>query len=202
MAAQAVLYIHGQGGSAAESAHYQPLFPDGEVLGLDYRGSVPWEVGPEIGDAVTALRDRCESIVLIANSIGAFFSMYAGVDRLIRRAYFISPIVDMEGLIGGMMRLAHVDEAVLQARGVIPTAYGELSWDYLSYVRSHPLNWTAPTHILCGSRDTLSPPETVRTFAERRRASLTVMEGGEHWFHTPEQMRFLDDWLREKELQA
>ena len=25
---------------------------------------------------------------------------------------------------------------------------------------------------------------------------LTVTESGEHWFHTEEQMRFLDDWIR------
>lgn len=27
-------------------------------------------------------------------------------------------------------------------------------------------------------------------------ADLTVMPGGEHWFHTPEQMQFLDDWMK------
>jgi hypothetical protein len=26
-------------------------------------------------------------------------------------------------------------------------------------------------------------------------AELTVMEEGEHWFHTDEQMRFLDNWV-------
>ena len=26
-------------------------------------------------------------------------------------------------------------------------------------------------------------------------ATLTVMEGGEHWFHTEEQMDFLDRWI-------
>ena len=30
----------------------------------------------------------------------------------------------------------------------------------------------------------------------RRAADLTVMPGGEHWFHTEEQMQFLDQWLR------
>ena len=24
---------------------------------------------------------------------------------------------------------------------------------------------------------------------------LTVMENGEHWFHTEEQMKFLDEWI-------
>ena len=34
-------------------------------------------------------------------------------------------------------------------------------------------------------------------FAKRHRAALTVMEGGEHWFHTPEQMAFLDRWIEQ-----
>ena len=37
----------------------------------------------------------------------------------------------------------------------------------------------------------------VRAFAEKTGAVLTVMPGGEHWFHTDEQMRFLDDWITE-----
>ena len=26
-------------------------------------------------------------------------------------------------------------------------------------------------------------------------ATLTVMKGGEHWFHTEEEMKFLDEWI-------
>jgi hypothetical protein len=63
-------------------------------------------------------------------------------------------------------------------------------------VRSHPAEWTVPTEILYGSGDTLTSYETVRAFAEKNCCGLTVMEGGEHWFHTAEQMRFLDDWIR------
>ena len=44
----AVLYIHGKGGSAAESGHYKPLFPDCTVTGLDYQTFTPWETGKEI----------------------------------------------------------------------------------------------------------------------------------------------------------
>ena len=98
-----VLYIHGKGGSAAESEHYRPLFPGSEVIGLDYQTFSPWETGGEILNAVTELKDRSESITLIANSIGAFFSMNAGIDEMIHRAYFISPVVDMEKLILNMM---------------------------------------------------------------------------------------------------
>ena len=49
---KAILYIHGKGGSAAESAHYSSLFPAYEVLGLDYQSITPWEAGKEIRDAV------------------------------------------------------------------------------------------------------------------------------------------------------
>lgn len=135
--------------------------------------------------------------MLIANSIGAFFSMNAEIDGLIHKAYFISPIVDMEKLIVDMMKWANVTEAELEARGVIHTEFGEdLSWDYLSYVRSHSIKWNVPTQILYGGNDQLTTLETMKEFAEKHHAGLTVMENGEHWFHTEEQMAFLDDWIR------
>ena len=192
-----VLYIHGKGGSAAESEHYRLLFLDREVIGLDYQTCSPWETGTEIFAAVTKLKEQYESITLIANSIGAYFSMHAGIDSMIRKAYFISPIVDMERLILDMMGWANVTEEQLKAAGVIATAFGEdLSWDYLCYVREHPIRWTAPTEILYGSCDNLTAYETITAFADAHNARLTVMESGEHWFHTAQQMRFLDAWIR------
>ncbi|MBR5429630.1 MAG: alpha/beta hydrolase [Firmicutes bacterium] len=195
----AVLYIHGKGGSAGESSHYRPLFPGCAVLGLDHRGLTPWEAGAEIRAAVDGLSGGYDSIMLIANSIGAWFSLQAGLNGLIRQAFFISPILDMEGLILELLRQERVSEEELRAQGVIHTAFGEeLSWDYLCYVRSHPIDWQVPTHILCGGRDELAPPAAARAFAAGHNATLTVMPNGEHWFHTEEQLRFLDGWIREK----
>ena len=192
-----VLYLHGKGGSPEESGHYKPLFPDCQVLGLDYRGSVPWEAGPEIRAAAEKLKEGYDSIVLAANSIGAYFAMHAGIEDLIDRAYFISPIVDMEKLILDMLGWAGATEEELRTKREIQTAFGEtLSWDYLSYVREHPIFWEVPTEILYGSKDNLTSRETIEAFAREHGAALTVMEGGEHWFHTPEQMAFLDAWIR------
>ena len=192
----AIIYIHGKGGSAAECEHYKPLFPERDVIGLDYRTFTPWETGAEIRSAVEELKAEYDKIILIANSIGAFFSMHAGIDSLIEKAYFISPIVDMERLIIDMMAWANVTEDELKEKGIIRTSFGEdLSWEYLCYVREHPLYWNAPTAILYGSRDNLTSPDTITTFAENHNAKLTVMENGEHWFRTDEQMRFLDDWI-------
>lgn len=34
----------------------------------------------------------------------------------------------------------------------------------------------------------MTPRQAVEAYARQHNARLTVMEGGEHWFHTPEQM--------------
>ena len=193
----AILYIHGKGGSATESEHYKMLFADSEVIGLDYQTFTPWETGKEIRIAVEELKGKYKNIILIANSIGAFFSMNAGIADMIQKAYFISPIVDMEKLITDMMAWANVSEQELESKGVVHTEFGEdLSWDYLCYVRNHPIKWNVPTQILYGSKDHLMSIDTITNFANKHNASLTIMEGGEHWFHTEEQMTFLDNWIK------
>ena len=182
-----------------EAGHYKPLFPDCEVIGFDYHSQTPWEAEEEFPAFFAQQRERCGHLTLIANSIGAFFSMSALDETLVDRAYFISPVVDMENLIGNMMKWANVTEAELERRREIPTDFGEtLSWEYLLYVRDHPISWRVPTQILYGEHDSLTSAKTVSAFAERCHAVLTVMPGGEHWFHTQEQMRFLDDWIRSR----
>ena len=91
-----VWYVHGKGGSAAEAAHYRTLFPHAEVVGFDYRAAYPWDAKAEFLEYAANRKAEYGRIVLVANSIGAYFCMQAGVGALIERAYFISPIVDME----------------------------------------------------------------------------------------------------------
>ena len=195
---QLVVYVHGQGGAANEADHYRPLFEGSEVVGFDYRAQTPWEARAEFPRFFEPLRAECDSLVLIANSIGAFFCMTSLSAKQVDRALFISPIVDMEALIAGMMARANVSEEELRVQREIKTASGEtLSWDWLCDVRSHQLRWTVPTRILYGERDFLTPFETMSRFASKIGAPLTVMPGGEHWFHTPEQMAFLNAWIAE-----
>lgn len=197
-----VVYVHGKGGSSQEAEHYKVLFPDSEVIGFDYRSQTPWEAKEEFLRYFAEQRMKSERITLIANSIGAFFSLSSLDETIADMAYLISPVADMEKLISNMMQWANVSEAELAEKGEIPTSFGEtLSWRYLCYVREHPINWRVPTRILYGEHDNLTSIETIEAFAERIGAELTVMPGGEHWFHTPEQMRFLDDWITQKRLE-
>ncbi|MBR6364908.1 MAG: alpha/beta hydrolase [Lachnospiraceae bacterium] len=192
----AVLYVHGRGGSAKGAEHYKPLFPDMDVIGLDYQTDTPWETNQEIEAAVTELKGQYDHVILIASSIGAYYSMHADIGKSIDHAYFISPIVDMEKLIADMMSWANVTEEDLKREKTIQTEFGEeLSWEYLTYVREHPIHWTTPTDILYGSTDNLQTYETMQAFATKTGSTLTVMQDGEHWFHTEEQMQFLDAWI-------
>lgn len=191
-----VIYIHGKGGSAAEAEHYEPLFPESDVIGLEYQSQTPWEAKEEFSNLFELFSEGYDSTILVANSIGAFFSMNAFSEKHIDQALFISPIVNMEKLIADMMMWANVTEDELRSRKAMSTEFGEtLSWEYLCYVREHPIVWNVPTCVLYGEKDHLTSLETVSEFAERSGASLTVMKDGEHWFHTEEQMKFLDNWI-------
>ena len=195
---KAVIYIHGKGGDAGEAAHYIPLFSDCDVIGLNYSAQFPWEAKEEFPLLFDSICQNYKSVEIIANSIGAFFAMNSLSEKKIERAYFISPVVNMERLIGDMMQWANVTEEELQTKNEIETSFGEtLSWEYLSYVREPPVTWAISTYILYGEKDHLSSYETISEFAKQNNATLTVMRNGEHWFHTEEEMQFLDDWIRQ-----
>lgn len=191
-----IIYIHGKGGAAEEAKHYQKLFPNSDVIGFDYHSQTPWEAKIEFPKFFEYHSNEYASITLIANSIGAFFAMNSLSEKNISKALFISPIVDMEKLITDMLMWSNVNEKELQSKKLIPTEFGEtLSWDYLCYVRNNPINWHIPTYILYGGKDNLTDRVTILEFANKAGAELTIMEDGEHWFHTDEQMKFLDNWI-------
>ena len=194
-----LVYIHGKNGSADEAEIYKPVFSEYEVIGLDYKAETPWVARAELPKLFDEICEGSDNVILIANSIGAYFAMLSLSGKRIERAFFISPIVDMERLILDMMKWAGVSEKELAHRGEIKTDFGEtLSWEYLCYVREHSIEWHIPTEILYGENDGLTSLETVTAFAERTGAGLIVMPDGEHWFHTEEQIRFLTEWLTER----
>lgn len=192
-----VIYVHGLGGNAAEADHYRPLFSDADVVGFDYRSDTPWAAAEEFLPFFRQAKETHATVTLIANSIGAYFSMNALSALTVDRALFISPVVDMEGVIRSMMAAAGVTDAELRARGDIPVANGQtLSWRYLTYVRQHPLVWRVPTRILYGGQDGLTPRAAIDGFCAQSGAALTVMSDGGHWFHTDAEMAFLDRFMR------
>ena len=194
----AVVYIHGKGDSADEALYYKKFFNDAyDVLRFDYKSELPWQAGEEFQNYFDSLIPNYNEILLIANSIGAYFSMLALSEKPIKKALFVSPIVDMENIILHMMKRAKISEEELRLKKVINIQFGEpLSWEYLSFVRKNPIAWNIPTGILYGKKDDMTSLETITNFANKIHADLTIFDEGEHWFRTEEQMDFLDTWFK------
>ncbi|MGE5678563.1 MAG: alpha/beta hydrolase [Pseudomonadota bacterium] len=204
------LFIHGQGGCKEEAESFAVIagLYGCQVLSIDLpehgerkeekNTFDPWHTVPELLMVMEHAKSNWDRIALRANSIGAWFSMLSFANEDLKSCLFVSPILDMQQLIQNMMLWAGVSEDQLRLEKTIPTAFGQtLSWEYLSHVKEHPIaKWNFPTDILYADKDNLTELNVVEDFTKRYGCRLTIMENGEHWFHTPEQLKFLDKWTR------
>lgn len=142
-------------------------------------------------------RTISDTICLFGCSIGAYFSMLAFKDEPIKLALFLSPVIDMKRIINNIMTWFDVSEERLEAEQEVVTPVKTLYWDYYRYVLEHPVEWNKPTALLYGAKDNLCELDYVNDFAERTHAKMTVMEEGEHFFHTDTQLAFFRKWLRD-----
>lgn len=194
---KAIIYIHGKGGNSLEINQYKESCLGFDMFGVDYNEYFPWIVEQQIKSVYEKIEKNYDEIYILANSIGAYFAMYTLQNSNIKKALFISPILNMEQLILNMMNWANISEETLCEKKEISTDFGEtLSWKYLCFVRENPIIWNIPTEILYGEKDNLTSYETVDKFIKNHNAHLTIMKNGEHWFHTEEQLIFLNNWLK------
>ena len=137
-------------------------------------------------------------VSLFACSMGAYFSLLAYKDIALKHSLFLSPVVDMKRIIDNMMAWFQISKERLQAELTIPTPVGQqLYWDYYCYTIDNPIiSWTIPTAMLYGEADSICEFEVVSAFASKFNCSLEIMERGEHYFHTPEQLDFFRQWLK------
>lgn len=137
-------------------------------------------------------------INVFACSMGSYFSLLAYRDLLLEQCLFLSPILNMERIINNMMAWFNISEGRLEVEKEIETPIGQtLYWDYYYYVKSHPIDtWDIPTMILYGSDDNLTELNVVSEFVKRHHCKLQVLEHGEHYFHTGEQLHYYRLWLR------
>lgn len=111
------------------------------------------------------LQKEYASISIIANSVGAYFTMLTLQSRNVEKAFFISPILYIEKLILNMMVQADVTEKELKKQQEIETDFGKtLSGDCLTFVRNNPIVWDIPINILYVENDNMTSRETVDKF--------------------------------------
>jgi uncharacterized protein len=205
-----IIAIHGLMGSKADhSLLAEVAVPKGyQILSFDLpeHGERTHEGTP--CNPINAVRDLqaimdhalalSKRISLFACSLGAYFSLLAYPDSPLEKALFLSPVLDMERLIRNKMTACQVSEARLRTEKVIANPYGpQLDWEYYTYVKAHPVTrWPLPTAILYGTADNITEREVVLDFSARFQADTQFLEGGEHYFHTGEQLQVLRAWLQ------
>lgn len=138
------------------------------------------------------------NISLFACSIGAYFSLLAYNAEPIEQCLFLSPVVNMERIINNMMTWFNISEDKLKAQKEISTPIGQtLYWDYYCYVKEHPItNWNNATSILYGSEDNICEFDIVSAFSKHFKCDLKLLDHGEHYFHTKEQLDFFRLWIK------
>ena len=142
--------------------------------------------------------DKWQHISLYACSLGAYFSLNTYADRPFEKCLFQSPVVDMLWLVEHMMLWSGVTPEQLEREKEIETQIDLLRWDYYQYILAHPVTaWPFPTEILYGELDDLQPETSVRTFADRFHAGLTISKGSRHPFMEPADAPVVRGWLKE-----
>lgn len=144
-------------------------------------------------------KERVEKLSLFGCSMGAYFQLLAFADAEIDRAWFLSPVTDMERIIHNLMGYCRITEEEFREKGMVENDIEPLYYPYYDYVRSHPIvKWPHRTYILRGERDTLCEYGRVKFFADRFGCELTEQQGGEHWFHTESQLAFFRAWIQKR----
>ena len=107
---------------------------------------------PELHAMLESLLAQSREVGLFGVSLGACFGLMAAADLPLCQALLVSPVVDMPGLIEGMMQAAGVTPEQLEREKVSPVPDAQpLDWEYYCYVREHrPDSWTVPTAVLIG----------------------------------------------------
>lgn len=136
-------------------------------------------------------------INLWACSMGAYFSLVAYKNEEIKQCLFLSPVVNMKVIIDNMMLWSNTTEEELEEKQEIKTDFGQtLYWDYYKYVKDNPIiNWNKKTYILYGNKDNMQNEDIIKNFSNKFNCGLTILENGEHYFHTEEQLKFYKEWL-------
>ncbi|MBQ6730647.1 MAG: helix-turn-helix domain-containing protein [Bacilli bacterium] len=191
------IYIHGLHGSAKEADFYKFL-KGYDVKGLEYsQEGKPWELKEPIQNEFKKLTKGYDEVIVIANSIGAFYAYEYLSSYKIKKAFFISPIVSMFQQIVDLMAMYGIKDKELERKKFITLEDGNvLSYDFYQHVSTDDDNWKVPTEILYGAFDQMVYMGSMMEFLENHpQAKLTVKSESEHHFSSPEEMKFIKNWI-------
>ena len=192
------VYIHGLKGSSKEANDYKFLKGQYDVVGLDYEDGNPWELKETIQKEFKKLIKGYQEVIVIANSIGAFYACEYLSDFKIKQAFFISPIVSMLQTIVDLMNLYEIKDRDLKRKKFIKLDNGTmLSYDFYQHVSTEDDHWKVPTEILYGAYDQEIYILSVTEFLENHPlCRLTIKNESEHFFESQEEKLFIKNWIK------
>ena len=190
------IYIHGLFGSSEEANDFNFLNDKYDVVGLDYQDGKPWELKEIIQEQFKKLSAGYDEVLVIANSLGAFYATEYLSDFKINRALFISPIVSMFQNIIDIMSMYDIKDKELEEKKFITLEDGTvLSYDFYQHVSNDEDHWEVPTEILYGAYDDVVYTGSMLEFLENHPlARLTIKSDSEHYFASEEEKEFIKDW--------
>ena len=151
----------------------------------------------DLKQVIEYAKDKYDEINLWACSMGAYFSLLAYKDEDIKQCLFLSPVVNMKVIIDNMMIWSNTTEEDLKEKQEVKTEFGPtLYWDYYKYVKENPImKWDKSTCILYGTKDNMQSADIIKEFTKNFECELEILEDGEHYFHTKDQLEIYRNWL-------
>ena len=204
------IYVHGRYSKKEEAdtfasivtrIGYQVLSFDlpehGERIDQKYKCTIQNSIH-DLMDIYSFAQNKYKCFSLYACSIGAYFSLSTFQNIIFDKCLFVSPVLNMKRLIQNMMKLSNITEEVLKEKKEIETTLGEIvSWDYYEFIKNNQIKkWKNETHILYGENDNITERDILDSFVKKYKCNLEIHKNGEHWFHTEEQLKYLENWIK------
>lgn len=164
----------------------------------DNKTFTPMEASPEVLAFARLARSQSSEVSLLANSIGAYFSLCDTPAGTFEHVWLVSPLLDLEHHIRGIMAEYSVTDEQLEAQTVIDTPRGVLERPYLRFVEEHPAQLNTPSWIIRGDQDDVVPLDTLSRFVSVPGVELVQIRGGQHFLGLPPYLDTVAAWFEER----
>ena len=158
----------------------------------------PMEASPEVRTFAQLARSQSTEIGLLANSIGAYFSLCDTPAGTFERAWLVSPLLDLECYIRDMMAEYSVTDEQLEAETEINTPRGVLEWPYLRFVEKHPARLDIPVGLFAATRMKWSLWAPSAGSSAHPGSNSSRSRGGQHFLGRPPYLDTVVAWFEER----
>ena len=143
-------------------------------------------------------RSQSTEVDLLAGSIGACFSLCDTPAGTFECAWPVSPLIDLEHYIRGMMAEYSVTDERLETETLIGAPRAVLEWPCLRFVEEHPARLDIPSWAIRGDQDEVIPFSTLSRFVDAPGVELVQVEGGQHFLGRPPYLDTVVAWFEER----